>query len=386
MSPGSTRSWLISPHSLLLLMMSHRTTRSNSIPIPIGSPRNIEDVISMPFVASPGTLSRPHFAPQSLSQTSPGHIRGPVRSLSNSYEPRIIRASPSRNSDISCVSVSPSLSPTRLRRLSSSNTAQSPTISPRNPSSSRSVFNPSPAISSSSSSSFPQPAYLEHSALRDLLRTETLSSLPSSRYRAEAAYTEPGNAGVNTYPYIRRERTPLIDSDDESFLSPPRDIAPPVVNTAINPSLHLPTRWSDHDHSTLLSVSLDGRELIYSGRRDIENCAFHFFTLLAGTSCIGDKDAAAARSNYQIPPACGIYYYEVEILNKGQKKGCVEPFRFQLLTANMMYFSQVSIGFVNKHILSTDSDSFKVSVVLAFAFLVSRDGKNCRGVITAMMD
>jgi hypothetical protein len=31
----------------------------------------------------------------------------------------------------------------------------------------------------------------------------------------------------------------------------------------------------------------------------------------------GDRDAAAVRTDHPIPPGCGMYYYEVEILNKG---------------------------------------------------------------------
>ncbi|KAG6886724.1 hypothetical protein C0992_002670 [Termitomyces sp. T32_za158] len=42
-------------------------------------------------------------------------------------------------------------------------------------------------------------------------------------------------------------------------------------------------------------------------------------TCLQGASCSGEKDAAAARSVQSIPPACGIYYYETEIISKGQK-------------------------------------------------------------------
>ncbi|KAG6907993.1 hypothetical protein DXG01_006649, partial [Tephrocybe rancida] len=64
----------------------------------------------------------------------------------------------------------------------------------------------------------------------------------------------------------------------------------------------LPTRWSDQSRHELLSMSADGRDLIYYG-----------------ASCSGDKDAAAARTVQPIPVACGIYYYEVEILSKGQK-------------------------------------------------------------------
>jgi hypothetical protein len=32
-----------------------------------------------------------------------------------------------------------------------------------------------------------------------------------------------------------------------------------------------------------------------------------------------EKDAAAARTNHPIPPACGVYYYEIEVLQRGVK-------------------------------------------------------------------
>lgn len=38
-----------------------------------------------------------------------------------------------------------------------------------------------------------------------------------------------------------------------------------------------------------------------------------------GSSLNGDKDAASARTIHPIPQACGIYYFEVEILGKDQK-------------------------------------------------------------------
>jgi len=38
-----------------------------------------------------------------------------------------------------------------------------------------------------------------------------------------------------------------------------------------------------------------------------------------GPSSSGEKDAASARTTHSIPPACGIFYYEVEILGKEQK-------------------------------------------------------------------
>lgn len=41
--------------------------------------------------------------------------------------------------------------------------------------------------------------------------------------------------------------------------------------------------------------------------------------VLIGPTSQGEKEAAAARANHHIPPACGIYYYEVTIIDKGFK-------------------------------------------------------------------
>lgn len=116
-----------------------------------------------------------------------------------------------------------------------------------------------------------------------MLQTEAPPSLPPSR-----------KAGTS-----RRSLSPTSDSDDEGS-PPPRRVAP-----AVNPSpqvLNLPTRWSERYRHELLSVSSDGRDVTYQG-----------------ASSNGDKDAAAARTTHPIPPACGIYYYEVEIISKGNK-------------------------------------------------------------------
>lgn len=64
--------------------------------------------------------------------------------------------------------------------------------------------------------------------------------------------------------------------------------------------MQFPTRWSDQARSPHLSVSADGRELTVHGSNP------------------QNKEAAAARTDFPIPAACGTYYYEIEILNKGQ--------------------------------------------------------------------
>ncbi|KII86341.1 hypothetical protein PLICRDRAFT_43933 [Plicaturopsis crispa FD-325 SS-3] len=196
----------------------------------------------------------------------------------STYEPRIIRA---QSTDAAClpsgsaVSTSPSRARVRTRTPSTSTNVHK-----------RSPSNTPGAAVASTSASFPRPTYLDNSALRHLLRTApTPSTIPSPA------------------PPTRRRTSPL-DSDDESSASPP----PPEVEVPIlrvgegETDIPLPTRWSETVRHPSLSVSADGRELAFNGP----------------TGSI-DKDAAAARTVHPIPAACGVYYYEVDIVSKGTK-------------------------------------------------------------------
>ncbi|KAF8139873.1 SPRY-domain-containing protein [Boletus edulis] len=102
----------------------------------------------------------------------------------------------------------------------------------------------------------------------------------------------------------RVQRSPSYDSDEDD-MSPPREVrkTAPSPMTASSPALLLPTRWCDEYRNSNLSVCGDGRELIYQGA--------------SGGS---DKDAATARTAVPVPPACGIFYYEVEITSKASKR------------------------------------------------------------------
>ncbi|ORY05429.1 SPRY-domain-containing protein [Basidiobolus meristosporus CBS 931.73] len=63
---------------------------------------------------------------------------------------------------------------------------------------------------------------------------------------------------------------------------------------------NLPTSWNGKDKCSLLELSADGLRVNYIG---------------TGKS---DNDAAAVRSNHAMPPQCGIFYFEVEIISKGR--------------------------------------------------------------------
>ncbi|KXN89801.1 Ran-binding protein 10 [Leucoagaricus sp. SymC.cos] len=102
--------------------------------------------------------------------------------------------------------------------------------------------------------------------------------------------------------------TPSTDSDEESSPSPQpiaRDAhsVPAAVVSEEQVTYPLPTRWSDQARSPSLSVSHDGREISHHG-----------------ANSNNEKDHAAnARANHHVPPACGIFYYEVEVKSKEQK-------------------------------------------------------------------
>ncbi|KAJ3997898.1 SPRY-domain-containing protein [Lentinula boryana] len=294
--------------------MTSRPSRSASIPISRNSTSTspIESVISIPFINT-GVRSRlPSLGSRTISDDHRGvgvahGVRGgtnstsalstsPVRATARSFtqpvgshlrpssssqsipafEPRIIRAESSRNIDPSCLPFS-SNPPVRTRRISATGAR-----------SSSMQRNRSTSMTHSAPISFPRPEYLDHSSFKDLLRTEA----PAPLY-----------LGTNTETNVRSgAKSPTPDSEEDSNAShPPRK---PAVITVASPdqTMELPTRWSYECRHESLSLSENGRELSFQG-----------------ASCNGDKDAAAARSVQPIPPACGVYYYEVEIHSKGQK-------------------------------------------------------------------
>ncbi|KAG6869046.1 hypothetical protein C0993_004719 [Termitomyces sp. T159_Od127] len=214
------------------------------------------------------------------------------------YEPRVVRVGgeASHSADATC---GPSTSPSRLRRTSTG---------VRGTSASRSPLSHTASPPQSAPVAFPRPSYLEYSALRHMLHTDALPSLPPSRK-------------VDIPTCESHSSSSMLDSDEESNASPPREFPstpqPTLPQTRI---LRLPTRWSDQYRHRHLSVSADGRDLTYHGTsHPLGLLELTLTTCHKGPSCIGERDAAAARTVQSIPPACGIYYYETEIISKGQK-------------------------------------------------------------------
>ncbi|KAI0044360.1 hypothetical protein FA95DRAFT_262129 [Auriscalpium vulgare] len=266
--------------------MAARPSRSSSIPIPRASSTTLPsfgDVLSMPMNASPPILPRPRIG--SVTHSTIG-MSPPARPTSRSYTaggavlppviPRIIRANHSSTGASSSASwedaacTPPPSSPTRVRRPSAGAASlRSPshrTFSHGLPGPSLPNYTPQVAPAP-----FPRPGYLEHSALRHLLQTELPPQLPPSRY-AQPAPTTP----AYTLRLEHAAVTPSSDSDEDSNGSPPppprptpasatRPVSDATAMVGSSPVFRLPTRWSEQDRHTYLSVSADGRELNYNG-------------------------------------------------------------------------------------------------------------------------
>ncbi|TCD65876.1 hypothetical protein EIP91_002035 [Steccherinum ochraceum] len=314
--------------------MSTRQSRSASIPIPASSAaaRNLENVIPMPFMASPGPVGSPRsrmsMATRPALSVSSGPIvptrrnvaTSPVRTISGNFsysnvasrspvhsmhpppfEPRIIRAgtSPARSSDPACFPTTTSApTPPRTRRQSATR--------------STSALTPPSLIPSQKYSHALHTLTILHFAIFFKLTHHRHLLMLAMRKPAQPSHGPPRPTLQHLLQcHITRTSagagpTPGTESEDDSTASPPPQVAPAASGPTLitNPVLRLPTRWSEQDRHPPLSVSPDGRELTF-----------------IGPSCVGDKDSAAARAraNHPIPPACGVYYYEVEILHKGSK-------------------------------------------------------------------
>ncbi|KIJ45239.1 hypothetical protein M422DRAFT_30095 [Sphaerobolus stellatus SS14] len=238
------------------------------------------------------------------------------RSSMSNFSPRVVRgtiAGTSRDGATTSTATGShraSVSPVRTRRASTTvnphgghRVASSSAIAPHL----LHTQTPSPTAvppPSQHATSFPLPEYLQHSAFRHWILSESEPTTPPESYHL--GYVHASSAATSSRRSISPNAQQDTDgSDQDSTMGNGergRTTTPVLQRKPADTYMRIPTRWSDTDRWASLTVSPDGREL-----------TFH------GSSNSGEKDAAAARTNYPIPAACGIYYYEIEILNKGQK-------------------------------------------------------------------
>lgn len=123
------------------------------------------------------------------------------------------------------------------------------------------------------------PSYLQHSSLHDMLQTDTGTPAATPRPTIFSA------SGRDVTPFTESDE----DSESSSSLSRPpyprergrireRPNAYTVSSAILSADIvmHLPTRWNDQDRNKFLTISEDGRNLLYHGMTVLEILALHF--------------------------------------------------------------------------------------------------------------
>ena len=235
-----------------------------------------------------------------------------------SFEPRIIGGnSTSSETDGASSSMSPSraapragLQASRPRHLSQKDSHPSVNII--------APYGHHHILGSGAPQPFKRPTYLQYSFLRERLQTdlnqpETYSHpIMSTPGKSETKFDEHET-------HLARARPSDVDVD--------RKLSQAEMSSSSmheESALYLPTRWSEDSMLKSLHISEDGRNLYFHGLAVLLSCQWYKTANTSGVTgpiSPGEKEAAAARSDRPIPPSCGIYYFEVTILDKGQK-GC----------------------------------------------------------------
>lgn len=149
----------------------------------------------------------------------------------------------------------------------------------------------------------------------DRPRSTPVESGPARR-RDRSIATMPSASSLSRRKSMKRRR---VDSEmshhsldfSYSFEDPlPAHALPNYLRTSTHLPIHyLPSMFNEHDKSERLALT--------TGRGKDGSRQSRTVVTFIGTGERGDADAAAVRTDSPIPSSAGVYYYEVEILDKG---------------------------------------------------------------------
>ncbi|RVD86944.1 uncharacterized protein DFL_005195 [Arthrobotrys flagrans] len=129
------------------------------------------------------------------------------------------------------------------------------------------------------------PSYLE-----DSLYAEKLDAVRDSSWVSTVPSRTPSYTSVGLHAAQSRGTGLKLDVKD-TIPSPDDDLPTP-----------LPTKWNNDDRSGGIEVSQDGLNVQFSG-----------------PTKVNEYDSASVRADYSIPRSCGVYYFEVAIMNKSRE-------------------------------------------------------------------
>jgi hypothetical protein len=172
-----------------------------------------------------------------------------------------------------------------------------------------------------------RPSYLKDSKYMQKLEDAHKAKLAAKRDAPSAQSSQPGslstsNSSVNLPKLVPSHRGMTYDLIEK---------APPLEDESLAP---LPSRWNPQDKHAGLEVLGDGYEVKY-----------------VGSKSAGDRDheASSIRADHAMPPQCGIYYYEIEILSRKREEYDLEA-SARLDPSNVYSRSSIGIGFSEKDV------------------------------------
>ncbi|KAK6344811.1 hypothetical protein TWF718_006765 [Orbilia javanica] len=131
------------------------------------------------------------------------------------------------------------------------------------------------------------PSYLEDSLYAEKLDAVRDLSWGSAIPSRTSSYTSVGlQAAQSRGTGLKLDVKDTVPSPDDDLPTP------------------LPTKWNDRDRSDGIEVSQDGLNVQFS---------------VTGPSKVNEYDSASVRADYFIPRSCGVYYFEVAIMNKSRE-------------------------------------------------------------------
>ncbi|KAG8965131.1 hypothetical protein FRC00_010468 [Tulasnella sp. 408] len=204
-----------------------------------------------------------------------------------------------------------------------------------------------PSVPAPPTAFFSRPPYLEHTAFKHLFKQDIFQNIQtpgssslngSSTISSSLSPAKPVSGASSGAPLPRRPAyspayllggalspestsSSAVNSDvEDSDSAVPRTARPRDAQArkklVVRPEeevFTLPTRWNDSDRHASIHISISGSELTFMGGQ-------------GNLNGVDNKDeAAAARTNNFIPPICGVYYYEVEVLDRGTASPPITP-------------------------------------------------------------
>jgi len=244
------------------------------------------------------TIAPTPISGSTVSVTPPGYSLS--HTASSSYQPRVVRASSSAVTSglDGSFGTRHSISPSRHRTHSSSLLSRPPPA-PRSHS----------AASRAQHAPFTPPTYLSHTVSSSLFHG---GPTPPKSHNHETRATPEAPSSLTDSDDSVHGESPVSGIRRRHRNMPPKELVSwPTV-------LPLPTQWNENDKSSHLTVSPNGREVSFNGTRFVISLIV-YLPSLGHSNTLDTRDAAAVRADCPIPPACGIYYYEVTILDRGNK-------------------------------------------------------------------